>query len=179
MDEKGKANLNSEDLRLYIDSCCSEIMRIKEIKPDLHRQWVEHLHIFKLILLWKLFFLDSYNLWRYVFVRLSVTNSWHLMWRNWGRVWMSDELKTHFPIIQIWAIQWRKSWTWDGTSPTLDPSQAWLPSTEEGHKTMAIDRCVIKEFDVNDVKLNILGFQGEDPKTDFRGMGMLGLSNLV
>merc|ERR1711862_874059 len=24
-----------------------------------------------------------------------------------------------------------------------------------------------------------IGFQGEDPKTDFRGMGMLGLSNLV
>ena len=44
---------------------------------------------------------------------------------------------------------------------------------------MAIDWCVFKEFDVNDVKLNILGFQGEDPKTDFRGMGMLGLSNLV
>ena len=38
MDEKGKAKLNSEDLRLYIDSCCTEIMRIKEIKPDLHRQ---------------------------------------------------------------------------------------------------------------------------------------------
>ena len=44
---------------------------------------------------------------------------------------------------------------------------------------MAVDRCVFKEFGVNGDKLNILGFQGEDPKTDFRGMGMLGLSNLV
>jgi len=24
-----------------------------------------------------------------------------------------------------------------------------------------------------------LGFQGEDPKTDFRGMGLLGLENLL
>ena len=38
MDEKGKKNLNAEDLKLYIDSCCSELMRIKQIKPDLHRQ---------------------------------------------------------------------------------------------------------------------------------------------
>ena len=38
MDEKGKAKLNSEDLRISIDSYCNEIMRIKEIKPDLHRQ---------------------------------------------------------------------------------------------------------------------------------------------
>ena len=38
MDEKGKENLNAEGLRLYLDSCCSEIMRIKQIKPDLHRQ---------------------------------------------------------------------------------------------------------------------------------------------
>ena len=98
MDEKGKANLNSEDLRLYIDSCCSEIMRIKEIKPDLHRQWVEHLHIFKVILLWKLFFLDSYNLWRYVFVRLSDTNSCHLMWRNWGRYSLR-------PCVNVWWAQ--------------------------------------------------------------------------
>ena len=38
MDEKGKKKLNSEDSRTYIDSVCSEIMRIKEIKPELHRQ---------------------------------------------------------------------------------------------------------------------------------------------
>ena len=38
MDEKGKKKLTSEDSRTYIDSVCSEIMRIKEIKPDLHRQ---------------------------------------------------------------------------------------------------------------------------------------------
>ena len=29
------------------------------------------------------------------------------------------------------------------------------------------------------MKLTFTGFQGEDPKTDFRGMGRLGLSNLV
>ena len=38
MDEKGKRKLTSEDSRTYIDSCCSDIMRIKEIKPELHRQ---------------------------------------------------------------------------------------------------------------------------------------------
>ena len=38
IDEKGESNLNSEDQKTYIDSCCSEIMKIKEIKPDLHRQ---------------------------------------------------------------------------------------------------------------------------------------------
>ena len=38
MEEKGKANLNAEDLKLYLDSCCNDIMRIKEIKADLHRQ---------------------------------------------------------------------------------------------------------------------------------------------
>ena len=38
MDEKGKKKLSSEDIRTYIDSVCSEIMRIKEIKPELHRQ---------------------------------------------------------------------------------------------------------------------------------------------
>ena len=38
MEEKGKANLNAEDFKHYLDSCCNDIMRIKEIKPDLHRQ---------------------------------------------------------------------------------------------------------------------------------------------
>lgn len=38
LDEKGESNLNSEDQKTYIDSLCSEIMKIKEIKPDLHRQ---------------------------------------------------------------------------------------------------------------------------------------------
>ena len=38
LDDKGESNLNSEDQKTYIDSLCSEIMKIKEIKPDLHRQ---------------------------------------------------------------------------------------------------------------------------------------------
>merc|ERR1719508_483324 len=38
MDTKVNKKLSLEEVKAFLDSSCSQIMRIKQIKPDLHRQ---------------------------------------------------------------------------------------------------------------------------------------------
>jgi len=126
MDEKGKENLNAEGLRLYLDSCCSEIMRIKQIKPDLHRQFVQSMNIcLRQIVGYKQLVHDVEKL------RSEPFNE--------------SNLEHEMSLLQLWTL--------------LQPDTP-------------LHKRVTKQWQT-------IGFQGEDPKTDFRGMGMLGLSNLV
>lgn len=126
MDEKGKAKLNSEDLRISIDSCCNEIMRIKEIKPDLHRQFVQSMTIcLRQIIGYKQLAFEVENM------RSEPFND--------------GNLEHEMELLQLWTL--------------LKPDTP-------------LEKRVTKQW-------QSIGFQGEDPKTDFRGMGMLGLSNLV
>lgn len=126
IDEKGESNLNSEDQKTYIDSCCSEIMKIKEIKPDLHRQFVQSMTIcLRQILGYK----------------QLVHRVEHLR----SVPFDADNLNHEMELLQLWTL--------------LQPDNPLLKRVTKQWQT--------------------IGFQGEDPKTDFRGMGMLGLSNLV
>ena len=45
MDKKVAVTTNLEDTKAFLDSMCSQIMRIKEIKADLHRQFVQSMTI--------------------------------------------------------------------------------------------------------------------------------------
>ena len=44
MDKKVAVTTSLEDTKAFLDSMCSQIMRIKEIKADLHRQFVHLRH---------------------------------------------------------------------------------------------------------------------------------------
>jgi len=126
MDEKGKRKLTSEDSRTYIDSCCSDIMRIKEIKPELHRQFVQSMTCcLRQILGYKQLLSEVEQLRSEAFDEGNLNHEMQLL-----------ELWTHLQPDN--ALHKRKTKQWQ-----------------------------------------TIGFQGEDPKTDFRGMGMLGLHNLL
>merc|ERR1719495_1965352 len=45
MDAKVKQNLSLEDVKMFLDSSCSQIMKIKQIKPELHRQFVQSMTV--------------------------------------------------------------------------------------------------------------------------------------
>ena len=45
MDKKVAVTTSLEDTKAFLDSMCSQIMRIKEIKADLHRQFVQSMTI--------------------------------------------------------------------------------------------------------------------------------------
>lgn len=125
MDEKGEKKLTSEDSRTYVDSVCSEIMRIKEIKPDLHRQFVQSMSsCLRQILGYKqlLCEVEQYR----------------------SEAFDDGNLNHEMQLLELWTL--------------LQPDTAL-------HKRKT------KQWQT-------IGFQGEDPKTDFRGMGMLGLHNL-
>jgi len=126
LDEKGKCNLNSEDQKTYIDSCCSEIMKIKEIKPDLHRQFVQSMT----------------SCLRQI---LGYKQLVHQIEQLRSEQFDAENLQHEMQLLQLWTL--------------LQPDNPLLKRVTKQWQT--------------------IGFQGEDPKTDFRGMGMLGLSNLV
>ena len=66
-------------------------------------------------------------------------------------------------LLQLWTL--------------LQPDNPLLKRVTKQWQT--IGTMIVKQKDKTFNKLLTAGFQGEDPKTDFRGMGMLGLSNLV
>lgn len=125
MDEKGKKKLSSEDSRTYIESVCSEIMRIKEIKPELHRQFVQSMSsCLRQILGYKQLLSEVEQLRSEPFD--------------------DGNLNHEMQLLELWTL--------------LQPDTPLLKRKTKQWQT--------------------IGFQGEDPKTDFRGMGMLGLHNL-
>ena len=88
-------------------------------------------------------------------------------------------------MIQVWKFWWRKLESWNTTARTLDLAPAWQTIAQESDQTVArywwvffvYLICLLSLIGWYD--LWCAGFQGEDPKTDFRGMGILGLQNLM
>merc|ERR1719378_1793297 len=126
MDEKGKIKLTAEDMKTYLDSCCSEIMKIKQIKPELHRQFVTSITMCI----------------RQIIGYKQLVHEVEIMR---SEAFNENNLDHEMSLLQIWTL--------------LQPDTP-------------LHKRVTKQWQT-------IGFQGEDPKTDFRGMGMLGLSNLV
>jgi len=126
MDEKGKIKLTAEDMKTYLDSCCSEIMKIKQIKPELHRQFVTSITMCI----------------RQIIGYKQLVHEVEIMR---SEAFNENNLDHEMSLLQLWTL--------------LQPDTP-------------LHKRVTKQWQT-------IGFQGEDPKTDFRGMGMLGLSNLV
>ena len=88
-------------------------------------------------------------------------------------------------MIQVWKFWWRKLESWNTTARTLDLAPTWQTIAQESDQTVArywwvffvYLICLLSLIGWYD--LWCAGFQGEDPKTDFRGMGILGLQNLM
>jgi len=126
MDTKVKKNLSLEDVKSVLDSSCSQIMKIKEIKPDLHRQFVQSMTV------------CLRQIWGYKQLVLNIENLR-------AEAFDDGNLQHEMQLLELWTL--------------LQPDRPLLTR-------------VTKQW-------QDIGFQGEDPKTDFRGMGILGLQNLV
>merc|ERR1719259_1454652 len=122
---KGKIKLTAEDMKTYLDSCCSEIMKIKQIKPELHRQFVTSITMC-------------------IRQIIGYKQLVHEVERMRSEAFNENNLDHEMSLLQLWTL--------------LKPDTP-------------LHKRVTKQWQT-------IGFQGEDPKTDFRGMGMLGLSNL-
>jgi len=118
---------SSEDkTRTFVESSVKTVMKVKLIKPDLHRQFITSLSAcFKQMISYKKLVLEVEAL------RTTPYNE--------------DKLEHEVQLLELWRL--------------LQPDRD-------------LEKRVTKQW-------QDIGFQGEDPKTDFRGMGMLGLHNLI
>lgn len=126
MESKVGATSNPEEVKIFLDSSCSQIMRLKQIKPDLHRQFVQSMTV------------CLRQIYGYKQLKLEVEKL-----RSEG--FDSGNLVHETCLLELWTL--------------LQPDRPLL-------------KRVTKQW-------QDIGFQGEDPKTDFRGMGILGLQNLI
>jgi len=126
MERKVAVTTSLEETKAFLDSMCSQIMRIKQIKADLHRQFVQSMTI------------CLRQIWGYKQLRLEVER---LRSESFDDANLSHETQ----LLELWTL--------------LQPDRPLL-------------KRVTKQW-------QDIGFQGEDPKTDFRGMGILGLQNLI
>jgi len=126
MEKKVAVTTSLEETKAFLDSMCSQIMRIKQIKADLHRQFVQSMTI------------CLRQIWGYKQLRLEVEK---LRSESFDDANLSHETQ----LLELWTL--------------LQPDRPLL-------------KRVTKQW-------QDIGFQGEDPKTDFRGMGILGLQNLI
>jgi len=126
MEKKVAVTTSLEETKAFLDSMCSQIMRIKEIKADLHRQFVQSMTI------------CLRQMWGYKQLKLEVEK---LRSESFDDANLSHETQ----LLELWTL--------------LQPDRQLL-------------KRVTKQW-------QDIGFQGEDPKTDFRGMGILGLQNLI
>jgi len=126
MEKKVVVTTSLEETKAFLDLMCSQIMRIKQIKADLHRQFVQSMTI------------CLRQIWGYKQLRLEVER---LRSESFDDANLSHETQ----LLELWTL--------------LQPDRPLL-------------KRVTKQW-------QDIGFQGEDPKTDFRGMGILGLQNLI
>lgn len=126
IDTTANKNLSLEDVKTFLDSMCSQIMKIKQIKPDLHRQFVLSLTS------------CLRQIWGYKRLKVDIENLR-------AESFSSDNLVHETQLVELWSL--------------LQPDRPLLTR-------------VTKQW-------QDIGFQGEDPKTDFRGMGVLSLHNLL
>jgi len=115
-----------ETLKVLFDSACNQILRTKQIKAELHRQFVQSIH------------LCLRQIWGYRKLKVEVEALR-------AESFDSENLSHEQQLVELWAL--------------LQPD-----------KPLATR--VTKQW-------QDIGFQGEDPKTDFRGMGILSLFNLL
>jgi len=125
-DSKAEVTTSLEETKAVLDSTCSQIMRIKEIKPELHRQFVHSMTC------------CLRQVWGYKQLKLEVEGLR-------SESYDTGNLAHETLLLELWTL--------------LLPDRPLL-------------KRVTKQW-------QDIGFQGEDPKTDFRGMGMLGLHNLI
>jgi len=126
MDDKLDKKLTAENVKQMLDHSCSEIMKAKEIKPDLHRQFVQSLTV------------CLRQSWGYKLLKLDIEALR-------AEAFDGGNLQHEMDLLQLWTL--------------LQPD-------------VPLHKRVTKQW-------QDIGFQGEDPATDFRGMGMLGLQNLL
>jgi len=124
LDTKGdKSDL---EVKRFIEKSVSTIMTAKNIKPELHRQFVTSLSAcFKQMV--------GYRQLMHTVEQLRCVG------------YDEGNLDHEVQLLELWRL--------------LQPDRA-------------LDKRVTKQW-------QDIGFQGEDPKTDFRGMGLLGLQNLI
>lgn len=115
-----------ESLKSLFDSACNQILRAKHIKADLHRQFVQSIH------------LCLRQIWGYRKLKIEVESLR-------AESFDSENLSHEQDLVELWTL--------------LQPDRP-------------LATRVTKQW-------QDIGFQGEDPKTDFRGMGILSLFNLL
>jgi len=121
------SKFNTENsLKSLFESSCNQIMRTKDIKPDLHRQFVQSIQV------------CLRQIWGYKKLKVEVESLR-------AESFDSDNLSHEQDLVALWAL--------------LQPDKPLVTR-------------VTKQW-------QDIGFQGEDPKTDFRGMGILSLFNLL
>lgn len=123
---KDVGNISDEEVKQLTEKSVKTVLKVKSIKPDLHRQFVTSLSAcFKQMI--------GY---RQLICQVETLRS---------SAYDEGKLEHEVQLLELWRL--------------LQPDRD-------------LDKRVTKRWQE-------IGFQGEDPKTDFRGMGMLGLSNLV
>jgi len=123
---KEAGSMSDDGIKQLCEKSVKTILRVKAIKPDLHRQFVTSLSAClkqmigyqQLVYQVEMLRCDAYD---------------------------ESKLEHEVQLLELWRL--------------LQPDRD-------------LDKRVTKRWQE-------IGFQGEDPKTDFRGMGMLGLTNLV
>lgn len=126
LEVKAAESRSLEEVKAFLDSTCGQIMRIKQIKPDLHRQFVQSMTV------------CLRQIWGYKQLQLEVE-------RLRAESFDDCKLPHETGLLELWTL--------------LQPDRPLL-------------KRVTRQW-------QDIGFQGEDPKTDFRGMGILGLHNLI
>lgn len=123
----GEEKAAEEDaVKRFIESAVTTIMRVKSIKPELHRQFVQSMSIcLKQIL--------GYRQLEHQVEKLRC------------EAYDEGNLEHEVQLLELWRL--------------LQPDRQ-------------LDKRITKQWQE-------IGFQGDDPGTDFRGMGMLGLHNLI
>eukprot|EP00088_Acartia_fossae_P050473 TRINITY_DN5656_c0_g1_i11.p1 TRINITY_DN5656_c0_g1~~TRINITY_DN5656_c0_g1_i11.p1 ORF type:complete len:316 (-),score=47.67 TRINITY_DN5656_c0_g1_i11:1301-2248(-) len=117
---------DAEKTRTFVDQSVKMVMKVKLIKPDLHRQFITSLSAcLKQMISYKKLVLEVEAL------RSTAYDE--------------DKLEHEVQLLELWRL--------------LQPDRD-------------LEKRVTKQW-------QDIGFQGEDPKTDFRGMGLLGLHNLI
>jgi hypothetical protein len=118
--------LTAEETKGTLDSFLNKIMVVKNIKPDLHRQFVQSMTV------------CLKKIWGYKKLLKEVEQMRSIPYNE-------GDLNHEMWLLELWTL--------------LQPDRP-------------LDTRITKQW-------QDIGFQGEDPKTDFRGMGILGLQNLL
>lgn len=117
---------SDEKSRTFVQQSVKTVMKVKSIKPDLHRQFITSLSAC----------LNQMISYKDLVLQVEALRS---------TSYDEEKLDHEVQLLELWRL--------------LQPDRD-------------LEKRVTKQW-------QDIGFQGEDPKTDFRGMGLLGLHNLI